>query len=69
MSWVVVAFMLMSDGTASFYHSPSYGDHAYCERQAVIIYNSIDMSSGEIRVLSAACIPADRRHIPGPDET
>lgn len=67
--WIVVAFLLTSDGQATFFASPRMGDEFECEQSARDLITKIDQNREEITIFASQCIPVDDRFYPSEDQT
>jgi hypothetical protein len=69
MTWVVVAFLLLGTGEATFYKSGTFSNYDRCEFEARNLILSIDRDREEITIFASDCIENDDRHYPGENET
>lgn len=71
MTYVVVAFVLLTSGQGYFLKSPTYTDRAECDAKAVATMNAAvtQFGSENIKTLAAQCIPNDETHVPAKGET
>jgi len=69
MTYVVVAFLLLVDGSAHFHKSGTFTDRTACELEAKALALLIDDHQEEIQLFASQCIPNYDSHYPGKDET
>lgn len=69
MTYVVVAFLYLLDGSGTFYKSGTFTDHAECEVEARELILAIDHTREEIALFASQCVANTDWHYPGENET
>jgi len=68
--WIVVAFVMLTDGSANFFTSPRFESEALCEYYAENFSDVLGYSDDEIEMVASQCVLADPhiiRDAPVPD--